>query len=170
MRLVAVHSLNESTFISAKMHKTEHLNNFSRYQHLKSLSTPSLITSGLLVFPVNRSFFSVFWRFKQFSICRIWGCSNAGYKEFFLGMTPCSLEEVSILTFSETCCFHRPSAYIPWRMKQHIRIEPSFISARPLGVISHKRVCFVIYYMLAAIEKCEFSRFTPWRLVCEWRI
>ena len=128
------------------MHKSEHLNTFSSYQHLKSLSTPSLITSGLLVFPVNRSFFSVFWWFKQYSICRIWGCSNVGYKEFLLGMTPCSLEEGSVLTFSETWCFHRSSAYIPRRMKQHIHIESSFISATPHGVISHKRVCFVIYY------------------------
>jgi len=74
---------------------------FSRYQHLKSLSTPSLITSGLLVFLVNRSFFFVSRRFRQ---CRIWGCSSPEYKEFFLVMTPCSLEEVNALTFSETCC------------------------------------------------------------------
>lgn len=152
------------------MHKTGHLNIFSRYRHLKSLSTPSLITSGLLVLPVNRSFFSAFRRFKQYSICRIWGCSNAGYKEFFLGMTPCSLEEVNVLTFSETCCLHRPSAYIPWRMKPHFRLEPLFIFARLHDVISHERVRFVIYHMLADIEKCEFSRFTPWRLGCEWRI
>jgi hypothetical protein len=133
------------------MRKSDHLNTFSPYHNLKSLSKLSLITSGLLVFPVNRSFFSVTLRFKLYSMSDF-GCSSAGYKEFFLDMTPYSQEEVSVLTFSGTYSLYRQSAYIPWRRKQHIRIEPLFISARPHGVI------YIMIYKFEDIEKCEFSR------------